>query len=119
MRKLLSYKLTSVLLFGLLLWSGFTVWDTWSKRALTDKQVAELEKKIENLEKENKNLEQSKDYFQSDAYLERQARLKLNYRDADEKLAFVYLDKDASKSMDFKSRAGILEILKSWRDKLF
>jgi cell division protein FtsB len=119
MRKLLNYKFTSVVLLGIALWFGIEVWSAWNNRALTDKQVSELQKKIEGLEKENQDLEKSKDYYQSDAYLEKQARLKLNYKGADEQVAFVYLDKDASKSKEFEKRSSILEILRSWKEKIF
>ena len=46
--------------------------------------------KINEAEKNFLELEKLGDYLKSDAYMERQARLKLNYKKPDEKVVYIY-----------------------------
>src|SRR3989344_4528539 len=64
----------------------------------TQKELENLDKKITEAERSASELERLKDYLQSDAYLERQARLKLNYKKPDEKVVYVYDREDGSKT---------------------
>lgn len=54
------------------------------------KEVNNLNQKIAEVDKNRSDLEKSKDYFKSNAYLEKQARLKLNYKKQDENVVFIY-----------------------------
>lgn len=56
------------------------------------KELKNLNQKIDEVEKSSLELEKLSDYLKSNAYLERQARLKLNYKKPDEKVIFVYLN---------------------------
>lgn len=54
------------------------------------KESANLDKKISEVKQSASELERLGDYIKSDAYLERQARLKLNYKKPDEHVVYVY-----------------------------
>ncbi len=55
-----------------------------------NKEVGNLDNKIAEVKKNNDALEKQREYFKSDAYLERQARIKLNFKRPDENVVFVY-----------------------------
>ncbi|MBI2063680.1 MAG: septum formation initiator family protein [Candidatus Yanofskybacteria bacterium] len=58
--------------------------------AMVGRELGNLNHKIDEAEKNSLELEELSDYLKSNAYLERQARLKLNYKKPDEKVVFVY-----------------------------
>ena len=62
------------------------------------KELINLNKKIVEAERSASELERLKDYLQSDAYLERQARLKLNYKKPNEKVVYVYTRENGNKT---------------------
>lgn len=55
-----------------------------------NKEAKNLEQKINETNRNFAELERSKEYLKSPAYLERQARIKLNFKKPDEKVVFVY-----------------------------
>jgi len=55
-----------------------------------DKQVQDTEEKIEALKKEEERLKKMTDYFKSESYLEKQARIRLNLKKEGEKVVFIY-----------------------------
>ena len=101
----------------LLVWLGYRSWHIRAQRAETDAQVKDLKVRANDLEQNNQFLASSSMYFASDAYLERQARLKLNYKLSDEQVAFVYKDtsvKMASSSQEFKTQLIEMPNWKKW-----
>ena len=72
----------------------------------TQKELRNLDKKIAEAERSASELERLKDYLQSDAYLERQARLKLNYKKPDEKVVYIYTGENGNKT-ESKIAAGV------------
>ena len=114
---LLQHKIVTIGLLALLVWLGYKGWQIRIQRAGTDIQVKDLEFRVADLERNNQFLASSSAYFASDAYLERQARLKLNYKLADEQVAFVYKDtsvKFASSSQEFKTQLAEMPNWKKW-----
>ena len=114
---LLQRKTITIGLVVLLVWLGYRNWQIMDQRAETDIQVKDLESRTANLERNNQFLASSSAYFASDAYLERQARLKLNYKLADEQVAFVYKDtgvKIVSASQEFKNQLAEMPNWKKW-----
>jgi cell division protein FtsB len=96
----LSRKTVTVVLLALAGWFGYKGLKIHEQRVSTAAEVSEMESRIADLSRNNQFLASSSAYFGSDAYLERQARLKLNYKLPDEQVAFVYKDtgtKDAAK----------------------
>ena len=53
-------------------------------------EVNNLDQKIAETEQDLSELQKLSDYFKSVAYLEREARLKLNYKKPGESVVFVY-----------------------------
>ena len=67
-------------------------------------ETKQLDDRILELNNEQTNLEQRQAYYSSDAYLEEQARLKLNYKKPGEKVVFVYR---SSKSQDIEQKPEV------------
>ena len=85
---------TFILLFA----AGFLAWlvvkDFPQKREI-GKQVSDLKLKIEALEKDEKKQEGMADYLNSESYLEKQARIRLNLKKEGEEAVFVYRKDEA------------------------
>ena len=64
-----------------------------------NKEVLTLETKVENLEKNNNSLEKFIEYLKHPLYLEREARLKFNYKAPGEEVVFVYPDTSSPSSV--------------------
>ena len=59
---------------------------------IVNKEVGDLETKIGGLEESNSSLDKLIGYLKHPSFLDKEARLKLNYKSADEEVAFVYPD---------------------------
>lgn len=81
-------------------------------------EISNLESKISDLEKSNNVLEKFISYMANPSFLERQARIKLNYKNLGEEVVFVYPDNSAkvgSSSADFRNQlAQMTNIVKWW-----
>ena len=55
-----------------------------------NQEIKYIDNQAENLKQQQAELENKKAYLQSTAYLEQQARLKLNYKKPGEKVVYVY-----------------------------
>jgi cell division protein FtsB len=85
------------------------------------KEGANLNQKISELKTANKETEGLAEYLNSSAYLERQARLKLNYKKPDESVFFVYQKQTVPtiETGTTQSQEGIAAKLKKWWNNLF
>lgn len=63
------------------------------RRYQIDKEAADLKKEIASLEEKNESLIELLDYFNSEKFLEKEARLKLNLLKEGEKLVIIAPDK--------------------------
>ncbi|OGN00021.1 MAG: hypothetical protein A3B91_03440 [Candidatus Yanofskybacteria bacterium RIFCSPHIGHO2_02_FULL_41_29] len=84
---------------------------------IVNKEVADIEKKIQDLEKENGVLEKFIEYVKNPLFLEKEARLKLNYRASGETVVFVYPDEAdtvASDLVDFKKQLAQMPNYVKW-----
>lgn len=54
------------------------------------KEIKNIDQKISEIERQRREAEKLGEYLNSPAYLERQARVKLNYKKPDEKVVYVY-----------------------------
>lgn len=83
---------------------------------IVNKEVHDLEAKMENLEKSNGIIEKFISYMSDPAFLEKQARIKLNYKAPDEEVVFVYTDNSAKMSSSSKDiDQNSPNYLKWWR----
>jgi len=90
MRNILTYKTISIIFVLGIVWFGLSVFEVYRESNQVLRQVNDIEAQIIAAEEENKKLKQLDEYLQSPAYLEKQARLKLNYKILDENVTFVY-----------------------------
>lgn len=114
---LLQRKTLTILLAVLAVWFGHKASSLQGRRAEVARQAGDLESRVADLERNNQFLASSSAYFGSDAYLERQARLKLNYKLPDEQVAFVYKDTSEKKlapAEEFKASLSSMPNWKKW-----
>ncbi|TSC74665.1 MAG: Uncharacterized protein G01um101444_226 [Parcubacteria group bacterium Gr01-1014_44] len=93
------------------------------QKTIIDARLQNLEGKITETEKANSDLARLLDYFKSRAYLEREAKLKLNVRRPDENVVFIYEDEKESamnneNSQGFSGLEGLTNFEK-WLKYLF
>lgn len=112
---LLQRKILVIPLIALAVWFGYKGVAIRSARVEIKDQVGELESRVADLKRNNQFLASSSAYFGSDAYLERQARLKLNYKLPDEQVAFVYKDATAKKIAAEPTLEAKLAAMPNWK----
>ncbi len=62
--------------------------------------VSDVEQKIQEAERDKTYLEKFTAYFKSPQFLEKQTRVKLNYKSPDEEVVFVFRDPNPKEKMD-------------------
>lgn len=70
---------------------------------IVNKEAEELGVKISNLEKSNNLIEKFLVYMSNPSFIERQARIKLNYKAPGEEVVFIYPDNSARASSSFEN----------------
>lgn len=98
MNSIFSSKIVTVLLVVAIGWFSISVLRVRNQRQAVDQDNRNMAQKVASLEQEQKKLEEDLAYAQSQAYIDREARIKLNYKLPDEKVVFVYPAKTASLS---------------------
>ena len=103
---LLNSKWFSFLIIAALGWLSLSFVKIKMQNNLVNKEAEILENKIANLETDNKSIEEYLNYLNHPSFLEREARIKLNYKSEGESVAFVYPDtnKISSQAEDFHER---------------
>ncbi len=95
MNRILNSKIFSGVLLGLLVWLGVSALDLRLQEKSVNNGARSIESKIETTKKENSQLEKYISYMQNPSFLEREAKLNLNYKNSDEQVVFVYRDTSA------------------------
>ena len=72
----------------------------WPQKTEVARQLEDLEAKIAAVEKERERKERLADYLNSESYLEKQARLRLNLKKEGEEVVFVYRNEDSAKASE-------------------
>lgn len=88
-KTILKQLLITLLLIGLLLLLLLPLIKNWNQKRMIDQEIKDLEKQVSELENKNNNLKQVLDYMQSDDFVEREARTKLNYKKPGEEVAVI------------------------------
>lgn len=86
---------------------------------LLNKEVASQQEKLEETGEAIKELEKNREYSKSEAFLEKQLRLKLNYKKPDENVVFVYRtgqSSDQTTDSNDAQEKGLRGWLKWWRN---
>lgn len=106
----------TVLLAAVALWFGLRAVDVGTQKAALNREVSELQTKIKSLQENNQTLQRVISFIHDPDFLAREARRRLNFRAADEKVAFVYPDesKTASAASADSSDESILAKIKNW-----
>ncbi|MDP3697511.1 MAG: hypothetical protein Q8R55_05865 [Candidatus Taylorbacteria bacterium] len=116
--KIFRSKWLSVVIIAGISWLGFSFIKIKLQENLVNKEVRGLEAKINDLESDNSYMEKIISYLKNPSFLQKEARLKLNYKAFEEKVAFVYPDESAkagSASNDFnKQLAQMPNYVKWW-----
>jgi cell division protein FtsB len=71
-----------------------------------NQEIKNLEQRIENIEKSNEELSEIREYYQSEEFLEKEARLKLNLTKPGEKLIIIKQIEE-----DLEERIGEKEVI--------
>lgn len=105
---ILNSKILTVLLSILSVWVLFSVFSVEIEKDKVKKEERNVEAKIENVKQGNDLLEKYIKGFENPSFLEKEARLRLNYKKQGEEVVFVYRDlgsgtTSASKEFSLKS----------------
>jgi len=117
MNKILNSKAFSVLICVLVLWLTLSSINLNSQRSVVDKEVKNVETKMKEVQNDTDYLNKFLGYFKTSAFLEREARLKLNYKAQGEEVVFVFKDKNINKVTDpvsFEELLGKMPNYKKW-----
>ena len=111
----LSSKIFTVVIVLVVLWFGIRALDLGTQKAALNREVSELETKIDTFKKDNEILQKFISFTHDADFLAREARRRLNFRSADEHVAFVYPseEKPASASSDSSGKSFLAKI-KTW-----
>lgn len=83
-----QFLLTLVLIFLLAIFA-VPLTKNWRQKRSIDKEVSDLQTQIAGLENKNSSLKKVLDYMQSDQFVEKEARTKLNYKKPGEEVAVI------------------------------
>ncbi|MBI2057441.1 MAG: septum formation initiator family protein [Candidatus Yanofskybacteria bacterium] len=85
-------KLFTILLLAGVFFLSISLVRVRPQKIAVEKHLESLEDKIKEIERSNSSLAKLMAYFKSPAYLEREAKLKLNVRRPDENVVFIFQD---------------------------
>lgn len=117
MRPILNSKIFSAAIGIFVLWLTISLSQLALQKNSVESEVKHLQTKIDETQKHNTYIEKFLTYFQSPAFLEKEARLKLNYKATGENVVFVYKDqnpKPDSRSAYFQETLKNLSNYKKW-----
>jgi hypothetical protein len=115
-------KWFSGIIIACIAWLGLSYFKVKYHQDMVNKEVNNIEAKISGIEKSNSSLEKFISYIKHPLFLEREARLQLNYKSPEEEVVFVYPDtsaKTASNSMDFNKQLAMMPNYLKWIYYLF
>ena len=113
---LLKFKWLAVVIIAGIGWLGLSIIKIKLQDNVVGEEVAGLELKIDNTEKNNNILEKFLEYVKYPSFLEKEARLKLNYKVPGEEVVFVYPDSSvkSSGSLDFQKQLAQMPNYIKW-----
>ena len=82
-------------------------------------EIKNLEQKIAEIEKSNEELTKMEEYFQSEEFLEKEARLKLNLTKSGEKLIIVKQQENILEEKEKEIVAKEISNIQKWWDYFF
>lgn len=115
--RIIRSKLLSGLVILAIGWLALSFIKIKTHENIVNKEVGDLEGKIAGFEKNNSILERFLGYMSHSSGLEKEARLKLNYKAPGEEVAFIYTDDSAkagSVSNDFNKQLAQMPNYLKW-----
>lgn len=115
--KFIKSKVFTVLAGMFVLWLTLSSVNLRSQKKIIDKEVGNIESKIKDAQNYTAYLNKFSAYFKTPAFLEKEARLKLNYEAQGEEVVFIYKDKDTKKesgSISFEELLDKMPNYKKW-----
>lgn len=115
----MAFNRQSAFTFILVFIAGFLVWliiKDFPEKIETGKQLGDLEGKIEALKKEEERQKSLAEYLNSESYLEKQARIRLNLKKVGEETVFIYRKDKVPEQVnpENKKENPFLSKLKEW-----
>lgn len=109
----LFFSLVLVFIAGFLIW---LIIKDFPEKIETGKQLGDLKSKIEALKKEEERQKSLAEYLNSESYLEKQARIRLNLKKEGEEVVFIYRkdDQSAEQNAEKNAEKSLLSKLKEW-----
>lgn len=83
-----QFLITLLLIFLLVLF-GLPLIKNWRQSRSINKEIREMEQQVIELENKNSSLKQVLDYMQSEQFVEKEARTKLNYKKPGEEVVVI------------------------------
>ncbi len=115
MNRILNSRLFSVFLLFLIFWLGSSLVNLNGQRKLTSRDIRANEEKISEARKNTDSLNQFLKNMENPSFLEREARIKFNYKNPDEQVAFIYRDTDKKPvSQSFENLLRSMPNYKKW-----
>ena len=96
----MNYKLFTALIGVIALWLTLSAINLNSQRDMVDREMKNVESKIKEVQDDTGYLNKFLAYFKTPAFLEKEARLKLNYKAQGEEVVFIYKNKNPQKESD-------------------
>jgi|SRR3989338_11511255 len=117
--KFLNSKIFTVLACVVVLWLVLSSMNLNAQKERVNKEVKNVEAKIKEVQKDTDYLNKFLANFQTPSFLEKEARLKLNYKVQDEEVVFIYRDKNTdtdkgSDSISFEELLNKMPNYKKW-----
>ena len=119
MNKILNSKVFCALVGALSFWLIFSSIKLSSQKDAVNKEVKNIEGKIKEVQDDTDYLNKFLVYFQTPAFLEKEARLKLNYKAQGEEVVFIYKDKNPKKVSDSISIEKLLAKMSNYKKWFF
>ena len=109
-------KWLAVIIIAGIGWFGLSLIKVRVQKGMVIKEVQGLEAKIQNLEEDNSNLKKFVEYVKNPWFIEKEARLKLNFKVPGEEVVFVYPDSNLSSPPpgDFQKRLARIPNWMKW-----
>lgn len=117
MMRFLQSKWVSVGLLIGISWLGVSAYHARQDKQKTAQQVSNVNTKISTLEKDNTMAQQVLEYLKNPEYLAKEVRLKLNFKAADEQVAYVYQEEKnpaAASVVTDDHPTSLLAKIKNW-----
>lgn len=113
--KILNSKIFTALAGVIVLWLILSTINLNSQRGVVEREVKNVETRIKEVQKDTDYLNKFLAYFKTSDFLEKEARLNLNYKAQGEEVVFIYKDKNAQKVSDSISLKELLARIPNYK----